>query len=161
MNVVNEDHEKRTNKWLAERMYDIWEEHFADVPRRNLVLIKFGRSSSRQLGSIKWAGKKTRIKSLMKKSELKKYHATQDDKRITVITITKNFMNPEIPDYVVDATIAHEIVHYAHGFSSPLKQTYRFPHQGGVVRKELAERGLGTIQKKAKSWLRQHWHRYS
>ena len=157
MNVLNED---RTDTWLAKRMYRMWEDHFADVPRRNFVLIKFGRSSSRQLGSIKWARKSTRIKSLMKKSDLREYHSNQDDKRITVITITKKFMNADIPEFVIDATIAHELVHYVHGFSSPLKQTFRYPHQGGIVRKELESRGLGKMQKKARIWLRENWRRY-
>jgi hypothetical protein len=151
----------RTNNWLAERMYDLWDDHFADVPRKNLVIITFGRASSRQLGSIKWARKNTRIKSLLKSKAIQDAHAVQDDRRITVITITRNFQDPDIPEYVVKATIAHEIVHYVHGFSSPLKQTYRYPHQGGIVRKELESRGLGELHTKARRWLRENWSDYS
>lgn len=151
----------RTNNWLTECMYSLWEEHFADVPRKNLVIIKFGRDSARQLGSIKWARKNTRIKSFITNKEIRDVHQVQDDKRITVITITKKFQKPEIPEYVVRATIAHEIVHYVHGFSSPLKQTYRYPHQGGIIRKELESRGLGVLHATARKWLRENWHRYS
>jgi hypothetical protein len=158
---MNDTKVDRTNNWLASRMYDLWENHFADVPRKNLVVIKFGRASGRQLGSIKWARKNTRIKSLLKTKEVRDTYVVQDDRRITVITITKNFQDPKIPELVVDATIAHEIVHYVHGFSSPLKQTYRHPHQGGIVRKELESRGLGELHNKAREWLRENWSRYS
>ena len=142
-------------------MYCLWEEHFADVPRKNLVIIKFGRSSTRQLGSIKWARKNTHIKSLINRKEIQDSHKAQDDKRITVITITKKFQNQEIPEYVVKATIAHEIVHYVHGFNSPLKQIYQHPHQGGIIRKELESRDLGVLHTTARRWLKENWHRYS
>lgn len=152
---------KRTNLWLAERMYNLWEEHFADVPRTNIVLIKFGRSSSSQLGSIKWANRTTRIKSLLRRKSIREYAEAQDDKRITVITVTKRFKDPNIPEYVVDSTIAHEMVHYTHGFSSPLKQRYRHPHKGGLIRKELEARGLGELYRDAKKWLKDNWREYA
>ncbi len=149
---------KRTNKWLIERLYYIWENYFADVPRKNLVLIKFGRNSNRQLGSIKWARKNTRIKGLMKSKKLQEFYNSQDDKRITVITITKKFQDETIPDYVIDNTIAHEICHYVHGFSSPLKQQYRTPHQGGIIKRELSGRGFADTHKKAKKWIKDNWN---
>ncbi|MDD3662053.1 MAG: hypothetical protein PHG63_03220 [Candidatus Dojkabacteria bacterium] len=151
----------RTEAWLADRMYEIWENYFADVPRKNFVLIKFGRSASRQLGSIGWARKNSRIKAFLKKDSIKKTVRSQDDSRITVITITRKFKDPSIPDYVVDATIAHEIAHYVHGFSSPLKRQYHHPHKGGVVRKELTRRGLGDTEKAARGWIRQNWRSYA
>ena len=152
---------RRTNTWLEKRMYFLWEDHFADVPRTNVVLIKFGRNASTQLGSIKWANNATRIKTLLKRKTIKEYADAQDDKRITVITITRKFQNPEIPEFVVDSTIAHEMVHYAHGFSSPLKQRYRHPHKGGLIRKELEARGLGQLHKEARKWIRDNWRMYA
>ena len=145
----------RTNTILEKKMYDIWEAYFNDVPRKNLVLIKFGRKAKRQLGSIKWVTKRTRVKSFLKnKKELQEF---QDDERITLITITSYFKNTEIPDYVVDTTIAHEVVHYAHGFFSPLKKVYNYPHQGGVVRKKLSDRGMKDDLLLSKDWLDKHW----
>lgn len=151
----------RTNDWLAERMYDLWDDYFSDVPRKNFVLIKFGRNTSRQLGSIKWARKSTRIKSLLKHHSIKETLESQDDERISVITITRAFQNSEIPEYVIDATIAHELAHYTHGFSSPLKQQFRHPHKGGRVRKELEKRGLGQLHKKARAWIKENWQRFA
>lgn len=150
----------RTNSWLADRMYELWENHFADVPRTNFVLIKFGRAASSQLGSIKWADGRTRIRSLLSRRSIKEFAEAQDDKRVTVITITRKFQNLTVPEQVVDATIAHEMVHYTHGFSSPLSQQYRHPHKGGLIRKELEKRGLGQMYKEAKRWIRQNWRSY-
>lgn len=151
---------KRDNNWLADKMYEIWENYFPDVPRKNFVLIKFGRSSRRQLGSIKWSHRNTKIKGIMNRKAIRETYAAQDDKRITVITITKKFINPEIPEFVVLSTIAHELCHYAHGFSSPLNQVYKTPHQGGVIRKELEARGLGKLYKQGKSWIKENWIKY-
>jgi hypothetical protein len=150
----------RTNTWLANRMYYLWEEHFADVPRTNVVLIKFGRGSRSQLGSIKWANQSTRIRSLLKRKSIREYADAQDDKRVTVITITRKFKDPSIPEFVVDSTIAHEMVHYTHGFSSPLKQRFAHPHKGGLIRKELESRGLGELHRAAKRWLKENWRMY-
>ena len=136
-------------------MYDLWEEYFSDIPRKNLVLIKFGKYSKRQLGSIKLANEYTKIKSLLKKN-LDDYDV-QDDKRVTVITMTKYFQNEIVPEYVVSATIAHELCHYAHGFSSPLEKRFDKPHQGNVINKELAKRGLLESQRLADKWLKDNW----
>lgn len=152
---------KRSNEWLEDLMYEIIEDHFNDIPVKNLILIKFGRASKRQLGSIKWVTPKTRVKSLMKKKRIKDFHRNQDDKRISLITITKKFQNSEIPEFVVKSTIAHELCHYAHGFSSPIKQQYKYPHQGGIIRKELRRRDLEDINLKAKKWLRENWAEYT
>ncbi len=56
----------RDEEFLENILYDLWENHFPDIPRKNLVLIKFGKYSTRQLGSIKLANKRTKIKSLLK-----------------------------------------------------------------------------------------------
>ena len=148
----------RDNDYLEERLFSLWEDHFADVPRKNLVLIKFGKYSKRQLGSIRWITKRTGDKGLLKKRESELDE--QDDKRITLITVTRYFQDPTVPDYVVDATIAHELVHYVHGFHSPLKQVYKHPHKGGVIEKELRKRGLGKMHGAATTWQRANWQKF-
>jgi len=145
----------RNNKFLESTLYDIWENHFCDVPRKNFVLIKYGKNSKRQLGSIKLANERTKIKGLLRKKE--EDYLVQDDKSITVITITKYFQNEEVPEFVLRATIAHELCHYAHGFSSPLQKRFQKPHQGSVIDKELKKRGLLDSQKKADKWLKENW----
>jgi hypothetical protein len=145
----------RDRKYLENLMYELWENNFCDVPRKNLVLIKFGKYSKRQLGSIKMANGNTKIKGLLTKS--KNEYEAQDDKRVTVITITKYFQNEIIPEYVIKATIAHELCHYTHGFSSPLEKRFNKPHQGNIINKELSKRGLLEEQKLADKWLKENW----
>jgi hypothetical protein len=146
--------ESRDNKWLEEKMFELWENNFNDVPRINLVVIKFGKGAKRQLGCIRMANHKTR--GIGKKL---KELGTQDSKTTSVITITKHFALAEIPEFVVIGTIAHEMCHYAHGFNSPLQQIYNHPHKGGVIRKEMEKRGLGEIYKESNKWLKKNWLR--
>ena len=145
----------RDNSYLEERLYYIWENFFADVPRKNSVIIKFGKGSGRQLGSIKWANESTKIKGVIGKKidEIN----SQDDKRISLITITKLFQNEIVPEYIIDATIAHELVHYTHGFNSPLERSVKHPHKGKVVEKELNKRGLGKMYQSSNVWLKENW----
>jgi hypothetical protein len=148
---------ERNNEWLEQLMYELWEDHFNDIPRKNFVLIKFGKRAKRQLGSIKWVRGSTKVKTLLRKRRGEALH--QDDDRITLITITSLFKSARVPEYVVTSTIAHEMIHYAHGFFSPLKQLYNHPHQGGLIRREMQKRGLLLIYKKSKKWLKEKWYR--
>lgn len=145
----------RDNSYLEDRLYFLWENFFADVPRKNVVLIKFGKGSARQLGSIKWANQHSNIKGIMRKK--KDDYDIADDKRISIITITKYFQKEEVPEYIIDATIAHELVHYTHGFHSPLERSVKHPHKGRVVEKELEKRGLGSMYEQSQKWLKENW----
>ena len=145
----------RDDRWLADKMYDLWEDHFEDVPRVNKVLIKFSKKSKRQLGAIGWLQNRTKkIDKLLKESE------PGDDSRVSLINITSYFKEASVPEYVVLGTIAHEMCHYAHGFNSPLKQIYDHPHKGGVIRKEMTKRGLSDIYKKSRIWLKENWRNF-
>lgn len=146
----------RDNLWLEKQLYDLWEEHFVDVPRKNPVVIKFGKKSYRQLGSISWANKNSRgIKSLIENLD-----EDFDDKRVSLITITGYFKDEFVPDKVVLGTISHEMIHYAHGFHSPLKQIYAHPHKGGIIRKEMYARDMSEIYIYSKKWLKLNWSKY-
>jgi hypothetical protein len=146
---------KRDNKYLENLLYEIWEEYFPDVPRKNFVIIKFGKYSKRQLGSIKKANEKTKIKRLMQK--YKDLLEIQDEKSISVITITRYFQSEDIPEYILISTIAHELCHYTHGFNSPLPKLFEYPHQGGIVSKEMDKRGLREMRLKTRRWLKEKW----
>ncbi|MGI5898097.1 MAG: hypothetical protein ACOX6Q_02965 [Candidatus Dojkabacteria bacterium] len=145
----------RNNNYLENLLYELWENHFCDVPRKNFVLIKFGKYSKRQLGSISLAHDRSKIKGLMKK-KLDEY-MIQDNKSISIITITRYFRNEIVPEFVVRATIAHELCHYAHGFNSPLEKKFKKPHQGNIINKELRDRDLLEEQKLADKWLKENW----
>lgn len=61
-----------------------------------------------------------------------------------------------IPTEVVDHTLAHELVHYAHGFSSRRTRLHKYPHAGGVVQKEMEKRGMGNLIKSYKEWIKRY-----
>lgn len=145
----------RDDDWLAEKMYELWENHFEDVPRLNHVVIKFGKKAKRQLGAIGWLQNKTKKIEMILSNE-----GEADFTRVSLINITSYFKDPMIPDVVVLGTIAHEMCHYAHGFNSPLKQIFNHPHKGGVIRKEMQKRGLGHVYKDARIWLKANWANY-
>ncbi len=124
----------RDNIWLLSRLDNLWTNYFNDVAQENPVFIKFGRYSRFRLGSIKFD---PRTKQ-------------------SFITITSMFKNPTIPIEVVDHTIAHELCHYTHGFSSPKKQLHKYPHHGGVIKKELSDRGLLHLSKAYSAWVKSY-----
>lgn len=127
--------EQRDQLWLEQTLASVWRRHFPDMVAENRVEIRFGRVARTRLGSIRMSR----------------------DKTISTILINKLFQNPIVPLAVVEATIAHELVHYLHGFSSPFEQKFYSPHAGGVVTKELVARGFGEILSFQKRWLKEEW----
>ena len=145
----------RDNKYLENLLYDLWENSFCDVARLNLVTIKYGKHSKRQLGSIRLIKDRETFNRYINKYKLEE--SIFDNKSVSLINVTRYFRYDYIPEYVVKATIAHELCHYTHGFSSPLEKRFRYPHQGGVVRKELKNRNLYDIYIDSKRWLKDNW----
>lgn len=142
----------RDDKWLFEKLDEIWDKYFTDIPQENDVRIVWGRRARNRLGSIKQvSGFQLQSSSINKKS---------NSHPVTVITINKLFQDKSIPESVVVSTIAHELTHYAHGFHSPLEQRYATPHAGGIIDKEMDERGLKEIRLIAKKWLKENWRDY-
>jgi hypothetical protein len=128
---------ERDQAWLQDLLDRIWDEHFADVPQNNDVRIEFGRRAKRRLGSIR---------------------IDPNDRKTSIITMNGLFRLSEVPEFVVKATIVHELTHYAHGFNSPLEQQQRHPHAGGVMRREFDERGLLDLYLEQKRWLKVRWN---
>lgn len=139
-NKIMQEWQERDNKWLRNRLKYLWQRYFSDIDITNKITIKFGRPTRTRLGSIK-PGRK-----------LGDQHS--------IITINGYFIDPNIPDFVLDAVIAHEFMHYAHGFASPHEQAFRHPHKGGVINWDLKERGLEDILKLEKRWLKENWKKY-
>jgi hypothetical protein len=126
----------RDQEWLESLLATIWYKHFSDVEQTNMVHIRYGRKAKRRLGSIS---------------------LDRSDGKSTIITINSIYQDVIVPEYVVKATIVHEMTHYAHGFNSPLEQKHRHPHSGGVIRREFAERGLEDLYIKQRDWLKKEW----
>ncbi len=128
--------EKRDRAWLEARVAYLIANHFRDMGKGYPIVLEFGSRSRRCLGSI----------------------AVRNGR--SVIRINQLFSDPEVPQYVVDETLAHELVHYLHGFASGLPRQHENPHQGGVVERELEMRGLGEVHRKAKVWRNAHWEAF-
>lgn len=125
----------RDQEWLDRLLATTWRRYFSDLPQGELK-IQFGRNARTRLGSIK---------------------LDRREPQLSVITLNGLFRDPAVPELVPLATLVHELIHYAHGFNSPLEQQHRYPHSGGVIRKEFAERGLEWLYLQQKAWLKQHW----
>lgn len=125
---------QRDDNWLLSRFDFIWSKYFTDISQNNPVFVKFGRFSKFRLGSIKFDRKSGK----------------------SYITITSMFKDGKVPVEVIDHTLAHELVHYTHGFSSKRTRLHRYPHAGGVVNKEMTKRGMGYLVKAYKEWMRSY-----
>jgi len=145
----------RDNKFLENLLYDIWENHFCDVARLNLVTIKYGKHSKRQLGSIKLIKDMDTFEKYINKYNLSK--ELFENPSVSLITITRYFSYDYVPEYVIKATIVHELCHYTHGFSSPLEKLYKHPHKGGIIKKEFQKRELLDIYIDSKKWIKENW----
>lgn len=126
----------RDERWLYGLLDTTWDQYFNDIPQDNIVRIRFGRRAKTRLGSI---------------------GIDRNEPDVSIITMNGLFRNPAIPEFVVQATLVHELIHYAHGFNSPHDQKFQHPHAGGVMRAEFDERGLLELHKRQKKWLKDNW----
>src|SRR3989344_3263450 len=124
----------RDDYWLAERLNQIWMLLFPEVERKNNVVIRF---------KGKWKNKFGHIKKLKNND--------------TEIIINSMFKDMKVPEYIIDLTIAHELVHYMHGFNSPHEKMFKHPHKGNIVDKELVRRGFGHLLRKEKQFFKNEW----
>jgi len=124
----------RDDEWIATLFHKIWDERFPDIKKRNNVLIRWKGRWKNKFGHIK------RLKN--KDSE---------------IAINSLFRDEKVPEFVIELTIAHEIVHYMHGFQSPHPKLFKHPHKGGVVDKELKLRGYSEEIRKERYWYKKVW----
>jgi hypothetical protein len=129
----------RDDTWLYTLLDDTWDKHFGDVPQDNDVRIVYGRRAKNRLGSIRLDPK---------------------DPKLSIITLNGLFREEQVPEFVVRATLVHELCHYAHGFNSPLKQKHQHPHAGGVMRQEFRERGLEQLYIDQRKWLKLNWRAF-
>ena len=124
----------RNQKWLESRLNQIWQLLFPEVEKKNKVIIRF---------KGKWKNKFGHIKLLKDKS--------------TEICINGLFSNKQVPEYIIDLTIAHELIHYSHGFQSPHKRKFKYPHQGSIVKRELMNRGFAHLLRLERKFVKKDW----
>lgn len=128
----------RDDIWLENKLNHIFNNYFSDVVKISPIKITFSRVSKYRFGSIRQVVKRKLFSS--------KSHSK--------ILINGMFKLEMVPVEVVEYTIGHELAHYAHGFSSSLTRLHRFPHHGGIVNKELEDRGMNRQVAAYKQWLK-------
>ena len=121
----------RDNAWLKKQLDFLLKNYFSDVSITNPIEIKFGREAKYRFGSIRlYRNKKQETRN------------------------KKPTWKVQVPVDVVRYTMAHELCHYAHGFSSQNKRMFKYPHHGGIVNNELSERGAEDLIGAFKKWLK-------
>lgn len=133
----------RDNEWLREQLESMWRTNFSDIEQVTPIHISFGRSAYRRLGSI-----------------VLRPAGVPSEKQHSQIIISGILRDSDIPDYVPQQVIAHELVHYVQGFGSHLPRTLGHPHQGGVILKEFHKRGLWELFRAYQSWMKVQWLPY-
>ena len=127
---------ERDGEWLHGTLRHLWDRYFSDTARVNHVHISFGGAWKTRLGSI----------------------TMSDDQKTSYIQVNGLLRLPEVPEFVTRVTVAHEMVHYAHGFGSPLPQRYKHPHRGGIVKREIIRRGMESEYRLYDEWVYAHWY---
>lgn len=113
----------------------IWQRYFSDVPCMNEVQIAYCAPWKTRLGLIRMTV----------------------DEALSFIGVNALLQHATVPEYLLVTTIAHELVHYAHGFGSPLPRLYAHPHANNVVNRELAQRGLEEYVQLSDEWIDNNW----
>jgi hypothetical protein len=126
---------KETDGALARLLDVLWAEYFADVPRVNEVVVGF---------AFPWKWRLGRIRLSL-------------DECISEITLNGLLASPQVPDVMYIGILAHEIVHYAQGFGSPLPRCQQHAHGHGAVTHELQRRGLGYTEAALMHWGEAIW----
>jgi hypothetical protein len=127
-----------SRKDLTGYLSHIWHTYFFDTPCVNQIDIAYTYPWKSRLGLIRL--------SL--------------DNLITFIGINTLLQHPQVPEYVLLITVAHELVHYKHGFGSPLPRRYKHPHANKVVDRELEAHQLGEPLRSCNAWINQHWYAF-
>ena len=142
----------RDNHWLREQLQYLLKTYFTNVAITNPLEIRFGREAKFRFGSIRLVSDRS-IKST---KGIKGLLNLKGAPKKSIITITSVFAAESVPASVVRYTIAHELCHYAHGFSSSNKRLFKYPHHGGIVNRELKERGAEELVQVFKRWLKEY-----
>ena len=114
---------------------EIWRTYFADVSHVNQVEISYCQPWKRRLGLIRLSLNNS----------------------VSFIGLNSLLQIPQLAEYILTTTIAHELTHYAHGFGSLLPRLYEHPHANNVVKQELESRGLGETMRLCDEWIDNEW----
>ena len=124
------------NKYLASKAAALIRENFSDRGVTNFLVVKWGGKWRRKLGHIK---------------------PLKDAQYGSEIEINSMLKSLDVPEYVLDYVLMHELTHYFQGFGSNHTRKHKHPHKGGIVEKELARHGWEEITIKSEKWIKENW----
>jgi predicted SprT family Zn-dependent metalloprotease len=124
------------DNYLSKKTAELIRENFAERGITNFLVVKTGGRWKRTLGHIKTFG---------------------DTREDSLIEINSLLFDLDVPEYVLDYVIMHELTHYFQGFCSNHSKKHKYPHKGRVVEKELERLGWKEIQEKADKWVKENW----
>jgi len=145
----------RDHDWLGEQLKLLLGKYFSNVVLSNPIQIQWGREAKFRFGSIRLVSYKS-IKREEAPKGIMGLIRLGDTPKKSLITVTSMFKDESVPVGVVHYTIAHELCHYAHGFSSMNRQMFRHPHHGGIINREMKERGADNLIPIFKKWLKEY-----
>jgi hypothetical protein len=125
------------DKYLAAKAAALIRENFGERGVTNLLIVRWGKRASKNvLGHIKPV-------------ESKDFGS--------IIEINPLLKSLEVPEYVLEYVLMHELTHYFQGFGSNHTRKHKHPHRGGIVEKEMARHGWREITEKAEKWIKENW----
>ena len=124
------------DNYLAKRTASLIRENFAERGVTNLLVVKTGNRWKRTLGHIK---------------------TLENNEYGSAIEINPLLFDLDVPEYVLDYVIMHELTHYFQGFASNHEKKHKHPHKGKIVEKELERLGWKEIQEKSDKWIKEKW----
>ncbi len=122
---------------LSKKAAELIRENFPNKEITNLLIVRYGR---------KWKNKLGHIKPIKNNPEFG-----------TLIELNEIFKDERIPEWILDLTLLHELVHYFQGFGSNIPRERIHPHRGRCVDNELEKFGYNELLKKQKKWLKENW----
>jgi hypothetical protein len=124
------------DNYLTRKTASLIRENFGERGVTNLLVVKTGKRWKRTLGHIK---------------------PFEHSEYGSLIEINSLLFDLDVPEYVLDYVIMHELTHYFQGFASNHEKKFLNPHRGGIVEKELERLGWKEIQEKSDKWIKENW----
>lgn len=125
--------------FLTRKTAELCREHFPKQTVSNLLMVRWGKTWKSKLGHIK---------------------PLKNKQYGSLIEVNLILSDPRVPEFVVDATLLHELIHYFQGFGSNHPQKYKHPHRGGAVEKELERFGWKELAQKQDTWINKNFARF-
>lgn len=107
-----------------------------NIPETVAIKIIWGKNAKRVLGSVRLL------------------------KDISIIRMSSYMKDYNVPEYVLEEVILHEMIHIKTGHGSTLEKSYQHAHRGGVIRKEMQKVGKEELFDITEKWIKENWYNH-